>query len=255
VYYVTGLGLSLLFVTSMSSVHSYFDGKSRSVALAVVTTSGGVGSVAIPYILRLSILTYGWRGALLIMSALMLQNLVTALIFKSTARKAVEQSGKQHLVSLLCTLLKNTNYMLASLGICVAIGSLQTPLTFMVDLASSKGFEIDTGVYCLLLQGVGSIIGRIAPAILIPHVSHLAIPPACAFLGGVSVVCLPIANHKWMLYVVVTAFGVSLGGVLSMMTIVASELADSDVFSLALGTTFTLCGVSTIVASPVSGTY
>jgi len=70
VFYFTGLGLSITYIGTLTSVAQYFDGRSKCIALSFVTFASGVGSIIFPPLLNLLVDKYGWRGCLLIISGI-----------------------------------------------------------------------------------------------------------------------------------------------------------------------------------------
>ncbi|XP_033726450.1 monocarboxylate transporter 14-like [Pecten maximus] len=69
--FITGLGLSACYISASTSVGEYFDGKSKLLALSLISFGSGFGSTIFPYILNFLTRRYGWRGCLLIVSGLM----------------------------------------------------------------------------------------------------------------------------------------------------------------------------------------
>lgn len=67
---ITGLGFSLCFVSSFTSVGEYFSGKAKFMALSFVGIGSGIGAMVVPFLLRLLIDNYMWNGCLLIMGGL-----------------------------------------------------------------------------------------------------------------------------------------------------------------------------------------
>ncbi|XP_071141305.1 monocarboxylate transporter 9-like [Mytilus edulis] len=78
---VTGFGLSLSFISASTSVGLYFDGKQRLMALALVSTGGGVGAAIVPIILDEFIGQYNWRGALLVLGGITTNLIANACLF------------------------------------------------------------------------------------------------------------------------------------------------------------------------------
>ncbi|OWF39573.1 monocarboxylate transporter 9-like [Mizuhopecten yessoensis] len=68
---VSGFGFSLAFVSSLTSVGEYFNGKAKLAAIAFIGTGSGCGAMLIPFMLNSLIDRFGWQGCLLIMGGLM----------------------------------------------------------------------------------------------------------------------------------------------------------------------------------------
>lgn len=79
--FFVGLGLGLIGPSSFLAVNSYFSSKrGRAVGLALAGT--GVGQMIMPYIVRILLDEYGFKGTTLVMGALALNGVVGALLFQ-----------------------------------------------------------------------------------------------------------------------------------------------------------------------------
>lgn len=76
-----GLGLGLINPSSFLAVNSYFSSKrGRAVGLALAGT--GVGQMIMPYVVRILLDEYGFKGTTLIMGALALNGVIGAALFQ-----------------------------------------------------------------------------------------------------------------------------------------------------------------------------
>ena len=80
--YLTGLGFSLVSISTHTIVGMYFNGKQRLMALAFISFGSGCGGSVFPVILEELVLEYGWRGAVLIIAGIMLHLVHIACLYK-----------------------------------------------------------------------------------------------------------------------------------------------------------------------------
>ncbi|XP_046558269.1 monocarboxylate transporter 14-like [Haliotis rubra] len=78
---IQGLGFNLMFITATVIVNQYFV-KRRSLANALGSLGGGVGTLVLPPLLQVMMSEYTWRGALLITGGLVLNCAVFGTLFK-----------------------------------------------------------------------------------------------------------------------------------------------------------------------------
>ncbi|XP_067668121.1 monocarboxylate transporter 14-like [Haliotis asinina] len=76
-----GIGFHLMFITATVIVNQYFV-KRRSLANALGSLGGGVGTLALPPLLQVMMSEYTWRGALLITGGLVLNCAVFGALFR-----------------------------------------------------------------------------------------------------------------------------------------------------------------------------
>ncbi|XP_053970364.1 monocarboxylate transporter 12 [Hylaeus volcanicus] len=95
----TGLGFGLIYLPAIVSVTCYFD-KYRSLATGIAVCGSGLGTLVFAPCLEYLIARYGWRGALMICSGIVLNCIVLGALFrpievdKSQQRSSPEKSLK-----------------------------------------------------------------------------------------------------------------------------------------------------------------
>ena len=91
----------MVYISSYSIVPSYFDGQQKLLALGILSLGPTFGSMAFPVLMERLLETYTWRGVLLIMSGIILNMCVTALICapKTYANKQLTKEKDERLSS------------------------------------------------------------------------------------------------------------------------------------------------------------
>lgn len=77
----TGLGFGLIYLPAIVSVTCYFE-KYRSLATGIAACGSGLGTLVFVPCLKYLIARYGWRGALMICSGIVLNCIVLGALFR-----------------------------------------------------------------------------------------------------------------------------------------------------------------------------
>ncbi|KAK5646514.1 hypothetical protein RI129_004978 [Pyrocoelia pectoralis] len=77
----TGLGFGLIYLPAIVSVTTYFE-KKRSLATGIAVCGSGLGTFIFAPVINLLLQEYGWRGAMLIISALVLECIIFGALFR-----------------------------------------------------------------------------------------------------------------------------------------------------------------------------
>lgn len=85
----TGLGFGLIYLPAIVSVTVYFE-KYRSLATGIAVCGSGVGTFVFAPVTDTLITTYGWRGAMLIMGALILNCVIFGALFRPLETEIVD---------------------------------------------------------------------------------------------------------------------------------------------------------------------
>ncbi|XP_046558282.1 monocarboxylate transporter 14-like [Haliotis rubra] len=142
-YHSLGLGFNLMFITATVIVNQYFV-KRRSLANALGSLGGGVGTMALPPLLQVMMSEYTWRGALLITGGLVLNCAVFGTLFKPFY-------SKQELSDLKTESRKS---VLGSFAYSI-------PFNHLPDLANGLEIPEDTSSWLISAIGISSMVGRL----------------------------------------------------------------------------------------------
>lgn len=90
-YLIPGLGFGLIYLPAIVSVTCYFE-KLRSLATGIAVCGSGLGTLVFAPFIEYLIVEFGWRGAMLITSALLLNCIIFGVMFRplEPIRKAID---------------------------------------------------------------------------------------------------------------------------------------------------------------------
>lgn len=160
-----GCGVSLTLLSSMLLIQEHFH-KHRSIATSIAFLGLPIGNAVSPFITNYLLEEYGWRGALVLHSGILLNTIILAMMFlpvKQQQTRKVEPS-----LSNFCqTFWKSFVVMKRLPVICftVSLMAFRFNAVAYFDHAPSRmvflGFDLAYAGYILTLLGLGILVARI----------------------------------------------------------------------------------------------
>ena len=89
-FFVSGLGFGIMYLPSIVAVSFYFE-KKRAFATGIAVCGSGVGTFLIAPLSNLLLEEYGWKGALLILSGLILNCILCGALFRPLALPVIKE--------------------------------------------------------------------------------------------------------------------------------------------------------------------
>ncbi|XP_071097662.1 monocarboxylate transporter 13-like [Haliotis cracherodii] len=261
---VMGIGCSMVYLGSLVTLsHTFHDPRSKSIALSIMTSSAGVGSMVFPIVLKELKETYGWRGALLLASGGLLNITSSCLLVtqphqasptlsaqheKTTSKNEKEKSKYQHIL----------NPMYGACLVCamVGFGILTSTSVTAVDFGMSKGLSYETGlVFLLLINGLGAAMRFLVGLIqMVPGVKTYQVLCMSVLLSSASLVALSLADTYGMIVGCFSLLGLAAGGMVGSFPMVIHNLVGEDKYAVAIGFGSAMSGFSSMTMGILIGT-
>lgn len=256
-------------ICASTSVSQNFSPKERILALAFVSTGSGIGGLCFPLLLQYFIDKFGWRGCLLVISGIVLNQLACGLMSGPDVKRPTGSNIQQNMtdnsetedsnttLNRLRALLQNIVFLGFCFALSLALASFNGFLVFFVDFFEQKGFDRTSVVWLYSGMNVVSTIFRFIPGLLAqsPRIPKLAIPAMYAFLGCISLSLLPFMTSYSLNAVVIALYGIALGGVITVISITTLELVGEEIYPTGLGIVLAVSGISNTAGAPIAGKY
>lgn len=252
-YLTYGVGVGLgggLIATPMYSVAGAWFTRRRAVAMGVVATGNGLGTlVLVPFAQRL-IADSGWRSAYRTLAVVDLVLLVVAGI--AIARPPVATA--QHALRRMVAVSRVTAFRsLFATGLCFMV-SLSIAFGFIVDFATGEGITSSRAALLVGIVGASSIVGRLGLTTLSGRLPAVRILQAC-------LAAQPVAFAVWLAaganYPLLVAFaillGVSYGGFVALAPETAAALFGVVGLGAVMGLMFLGAGLGGLIGPPLAG--
>ncbi|XP_046556381.1 monocarboxylate transporter 3-like isoform X2 [Haliotis rubra] len=256
---MNGIGNSFIFISTTTLVAGTFNKpRTRSIALAGIMFSGGVGTVVFPYIITGLKSVYGLRGTLLLISCFYLQTILSTLVitssvgnqqfFKSQPIKdhVTGKDSKSNWRQMLRPIFKS--FVITS---CLSFGAANNISGILSDLTKSRGFSEESGLALILYFNSFNTMARLLGGILklIPGLHSVIIFTLSAALHGLALIILGATSDWVVSAVLISAAGAGMGGMISMLPVVPLEVLSQEMLPFGLG----FCGMMNGAVTPVVG--
>jgi len=175
------------------AVLTWFE-RNRGLALAVVLTGSGTGSILLPIIAQHVIATHGWRASYLTLGALALLGFpLTALLVRN--RKLPETGPAQTGPSIrILSVLKTRIFWFIALPVTLSAFSLNAAIAHLAALLTGRSITPASAALALSMLGVSGILGRLITGRLLDRLFAPYVSFAVLLVAGVGILTIAYAT-------------------------------------------------------------
>lgn len=262
--------------SAVAAVSLYFK-KYFNVAMAISNSGAGVGIMLMGTVLELTVVSYGWKGAMLIQAGIMMQVVVCgSLIFKRKANELPSGGAKcdnkpsmyeQHsedgptqgdrsrlpLYRFILKMCNNKQFVLLMVVFFLYFFYFNIYLLIQKDLFLNKHFDYTFEVI-ILCFGVSNIVGRV----LSGFISEYVLVPTLQFvvsttLASVAVIGLAYIQQAWMYFLLTVIFGFCVGQQASLFNLIIAHLFNRQLTPIFFSFGLVMGANGYIGGAPVAG--
>ncbi|XP_062587543.1 monocarboxylate transporter 13-like [Saccostrea cucullata] len=270
---MAGAGFSLNVICASTSISQNFSQKEKVMFLAIISMGSGIGALSFPLLLQYFTHMFGWRGCLLIVSGIVLNQLACGLMSGPSSSIKTSKSSADSQVDLdvenenkgsqcIClyrfqTLAKNKVFLAYCLSLAFVLTSFNAFLIFFVDYFEQKGFDRTSVVWLYSGMNIISSLFRFIPGLMAqsPTLPKLAIPAIFSACGSVALAILPLMDTYVLNAIVVACYGAALGGVVTVISITTLHLVGDENYPTGYGMVLAVNGIANTIGAPVSGYF
>ncbi|MCD6679388.1 MAG: MFS transporter [Burkholderiaceae bacterium] len=271
-----GLGVAMAYTPSMGAVQPWFV-RRRGLASGIASSGIGAGTLVVPLLAAWLIDTFDWRAA---MRALALLSLVVGvaaawLLDRNPAARGLAPDGDGHeapppgrgtdanraaaraappLPGLaLSETIRTRRFRWLYAAALFAGAPMFVPFAHLSAAARDVGIADAQAIALVGLIGIGSLVGRFAIGALADRLGRLRTHVVAQFALGASFVLWwiggPYAN--WALFALV--FGLSYGGIVSLLPPICSDLFGLRAVSSTIGLLYSGAGFGALLGPVLAG--
>jgi predicted MFS family arabinose efflux permease len=193
------------------TVLSWF-AKRRGLALALVLTGSGVGSILIPPLTQWTISQHGWRNAYLLLGGIALLGLpLTALLVRNRADAVVLDDHAAGPSTTVGGALRSGPFWILASIVLLSAFSENGLVTNLAAILTEHGTAAQTAALALSVRGGAGIIGRLCIGFLIDRISPQRIQTFVLSLSATGALVLAFARTPSVVLIGAAVLGVGLG--------------------------------------------
>ncbi|XP_071809494.1 monocarboxylate transporter 12-like [Asterias amurensis] len=224
---MAGTGFGLAGVLVRDALGRCFS-KNYATAVGLARTGNSIGMLTLPPLIQLLLVTYGWRGTMMIIGAISLHLAVCGALMVTVGKNICQLNGYKRLhpenhadqlesktsfLSQCATMVKTTaknldmnilsNWRYWAVGVIIIINKFAFDMwvIYFVSQIQSKGFTIEDATFFVTVAGVGDLIIKILQGVCVDRgiISHWLLMTSAIIVGSVTYCATPWLNSYWTL--------------------------------------------------------
>jgi MFS family permease len=232
---VEAIGVSGIFGIGSAIASRWFT-KNRGLALGIVASGSGLGTLLIVPITERLVVAFQWSQTFIIVGIAAGVLMVVGALFLREPPHSTQSTTKQEKTSAtLGEALKDIRFWLIILCFLFFLFGTQIVLVHLVNYATDVGIDPLVAATFISVVGAVSIVGRLTTGITsekIGFYKNLAI--ICVFLG-ISFVMLLFTRSAWSFYIFAVIFGIAYGGEVTQIPLVIARFYGTRVMATLMG--------------------
>lgn len=166
----------------------------RGLALAVVLTGSGTGSIILPIIAQHMITTHGWRASYLMLGAIALVGFpLTALLVRNRKIAETDATHTEKAVSI-GGVLKTRTFWIIALPVTLFAFSLNSTIAHLAALLSGRSISPASAALALSMLGISGIVGRLITGHMLDRFFAPYVSVGVLVIAGAGVVTIAYAT-------------------------------------------------------------
>lgn len=256
-YYSVGIGagIALAYTPAIGNVQPWFTAR-RGLASGIASSGIGLGTLVVPLLAAMAIASLEWRIALRVMSvAVILVGLGSTLLLRR-AQLSPTGTAKAHapLPGLtLAQALKDKRFWWFYLFTFTAAPTMFIPFAHVSASARDIGISDANAVSLVGLIGVGSLVGRFAISALADRIGRTLTLTLMQTSMASTYLLWMASGGYWPLALFALWFGLSYGGIVSLMPAICMDLFGARAVAGIIGTLYTGAAVGNLLGPVAAG--
>lgn len=233
-----GIGIALVYTPSIGCVQPWFSAR-RGLAAGLASAGIGAGTVVVPLIATAAIGALQWRDAMRVMALGVLLLGLGATLLLRRAPAATATAGRAVKGLTLKQTLASAEFRWLYAATVLAAPTMFIPFAHVSASARDLGIADAQAVGLVGLIGVGSLTGRFAIGALADRLGRvLTLVLAQLAMGAVYLLWLAAGGYP-LLAVFALVFGLSYGGIVSLLPALCMDFFGARAVSGIIGTLYT----------------
>jgi MFS family permease len=235
---MVGLAASSFYAPLIATITRWFS-VHRSLAVALVSSGMGLGSLAIAPLSRWIITNYDWRSAMLTIGCLALFVIIPASLFvrrppaMGLAGARADAGGHDYSMAQVLRTPQFAAIALTHFACCAAHSG---PIFHMVSYAIDCGISSMTAATVFGVTGLASLSGRIVCGLIADRIGAKQTLVVGLAVQALAVSLYVVTKGTVGFYALAAMFGLAFGGVMPLYAILVREYFGAKIMGTAFGT-------------------
>jgi len=227
----------------------------RGLAVAMILTGSGVGSIIIPPLTQWVIDHHGWRDAYLMLGCLALLGMpLTALLVRNRPITQREDESLLSGVTVAAALRTSPFWILASIIMLSAFGE-NGLVTNLAAMLTEHGVTVQAAALALSVRGGAGILGRLCTGFLIDRFPAQRIQTAILLISAAGTFILAFSGTSVLALVGTALLGIGLGSEADVAPYLLARYFGRKHFSVLYGLTWTAYAIGGATGPMVIGHF
>ncbi len=246
-----GIGVALVYTPAIACVQPWFTAR-RGLAAGIASAGIGAGTLVLPLLVAAAIAALDWRDALQVLA---FGVLVVGLAATWPLRSAPGAGGPAAARSgpTLAQALRERRFWWLYAGVLLGGPVMFAPFAHVSAAARDLGLAEARAVGLVGLIGIGSLVGRFAIGALADRLGRLRTLVLMMASMSASYLLWRAAGGWAGLAVFALWFGLSYGGIVSLLPAICMDLFGARAVAAILGTLYTGAGVGNLLGPVLAG--
>jgi MFS family permease len=247
-----GLGIALVYTPSIACVQPWFTQR-RGLAAGLASAGIGAGTVAVPLIATAAIASLQWRDAMRALAAgVLVFGLCAAWLLRRAPAASAARSGQIPGLSLR-EALQDRRFWWLYLSIVLAAPSMFIPFAHVSAAARDMGIDAASAVGLVGLIGIGSLVGRFVIGALADRLGRtLTLLLMQASAGLAFLAWFSAASYPTLVFFALW-FGLSYGGIVSLLPAICMDLFGARAVAGIIGTLYSGAALGNLFGPVLAG--
>lgn len=251
-----GLGIALVYTPSIGCVQPWFKQR-RGLAAGLASAGIGAGTVVVPLAAAAAIDALQWRDAMRALAAAVLVVGLAATLLLKRAPVAGAAAGAAQAVRIpgatLREALHDRRFWWLYASVVLAAPGMFIPFAHVSAAARDLGIDAPRAVGLVGLIGIGSLVGRFVIGALADRIGRLLTLLLMQLSSGLALIVWLGAGGYAALAVFALWFGLSYGGIVSLLPALCMDLFGARAVAGIIGTLYTGAALGNLAGPVLAG--
>lgn len=270
--YFSGIGYSFINVSTFVALGDNFGGQIGNLSI-LVTMARPLAAMTMPIIVKFLIDIYGWRGTLLLVSAINLHICAFCIVMgpekgngskelteteteeEETNKQTDSAKSKRRKKFFHFSIFREKMYLLLIITLTLLNSCFSALSTVTVDVGVKRGFGLNRSVLVLTIRALAALFSRCISAAIwhtkcVSNISMLCLTGICQGCG----MLLLALSRSYLLFVLGSVIiGMSSGTRNCMTAAIIMDIIGIERYASGLGMTTTMTGGAEVLSGPIAG--